>query len=67
MAQTNRNFDFLSTIRPARTNPLHPLASLTPMGRELMEIAQQIASSDELPMSEEDIENELTKRRGGYE
>ncbi len=66
MAQSTRNIDFPSTIRPAQINPLHPLESLTPTGRELLEIAQRIASSDELPMSEEDIENELTNRRGGY-
>lgn len=66
MKQTNQNFDLQSTIRTAQINPLHPLESLTPMGRKLLEMAEKIASSDELPFSEEDIENELTTRRGGY-
>jgi hypothetical protein len=66
MTKTIRNLNFPSTIRTAQISPQHPLESLTPMGHELLEIAKQIASSDELPMTEEDIENELKIRRGGY-
>ena len=65
MAQTNRNFNFPTTIRLAQINSFYPVESLTPMGRQLLEIAQQIANSDELPMSENDIENEQIERRGG--
>jgi hypothetical protein len=39
---------------------------MSPLGRELMEIAAEIESSDEPPMDEEAVERELAKRRGGY-
>ena len=66
MAKTKLNLNFPLTIRRAQISRQNPLESLTPMGRELLEIAKQIASSDELPMTEKDIENELKIRRGGY-
>lgn len=40
--------------------------TMSPLGRELMKIAREIEASDELALSEEEIEKELQKRRGGY-
>jgi hypothetical protein len=39
---------------------------MSPLGRELMEIAAEIEASDEIPMDEEAVERELRSRRGGY-
>lgn len=40
--------------------------TMSPLGRELMELAAEIESSDETPMDEEALEQELIRRRGGY-
>ena len=40
--------------------------TMSPLGRELMELADEIEVSDETPMDEEAIERELIRRRGGY-
>ncbi len=39
---------------------------MSPLGRELFEIAKEIEESDEPAFDEADIEKELEKRRGGY-
>jgi hypothetical protein len=40
--------------------------TMSPLGRELMRLADEIQASDEPALDEEDIEKELNKRRGGY-
>ena len=39
--------------------------TMSPLGRELFEIAKEIEESDEPAFDEADIERELEKRRGG--
>lgn len=39
---------------------------MSPLGRELFEIAKEIEESDEPAFDETDIERELEKRRGGF-
>jgi hypothetical protein len=39
---------------------------MSPLGRELIEIANAIENSDEPAMDPEAIERELIKRRGGH-
>jgi vacuolar-type H+-ATPase subunit C/Vma6 len=40
--------------------------TMSPLGRELMKIANEIEASDEQAFDEEDIEKELLRRKGGY-
>ncbi len=40
--------------------------TMSPLGRELFEIAKEIENSDEPAFDEADIEKELEKRHGGY-
>jgi hypothetical protein len=39
---------------------------MSPMGRQLMKIAQEIEESDETAMDEREIEQELRRRQGGF-
>ena len=40
--------------------------TMSPLGRELFEIAKEIEESDEPAFDEADIERELENRRGGF-
>ena len=66
MAQTRHNLNQQPPIRPTELKPWLTRETMSPLGRELMEIADQIESSDETPMDEEALERELIRRRGGY-
>jgi hypothetical protein len=64
MAQTNRNV--FPAVRATEVKPWLTPETMSPLGRELMKIAEEIEASDAAEMSEEDIEQELALRRGGY-
>ena len=66
MAQTGHNLNQQPPIRPTELKPWLTRETMSQLGRELMEIADQIESSDETPMDEEAVERELIRRRGGY-
>ena len=52
-------------VRPTEVKTWLTVETMSPLGRELMELATAIYQSDENPMDENDIEREITKRRGG--
>ncbi len=62
MAQVNR--DVLPTVRATEVKPWLTPETMSPLGRELMKIAEEIEASDTAEMSEGDIERELSLRRG---
>jgi hypothetical protein len=64
MAQINK--EFIPLVRPTEVKTWLTYETMSPLGRELMKIAQEIENSDATEMSEEDIERELAQRRGGY-
>lgn len=39
--------------------------SMSPLGKELMRLAREIEESDEPGLGEDEVEEELTRRRGG--
>lgn len=41
--------------------------TMSPLGRELFEIAREIEKSDEPALDDKAMERELAKRRGGFE
>jgi hypothetical protein len=56
------------SVRQADVKTWLTYETMSPLGRTLMDIAREIENSDETAvMSEEDIERELTARRGGYD
>ena len=64
MAQVNK--EIISTVRPTDVKTWLTYETMSPLGRELMKIAEEIEASDAMEMSEDDIERELALRRGGY-
>jgi hypothetical protein len=66
MAQPGQNLNQQPPVRPTQVKSWLTAEGMSPLGRELMELAAEIESSDETPMDEEAIERELIKRRGGY-
>ena len=66
MAQTGHNLNQQPPIRPTQVKTWLTTETMSPLGRELMEIAAEIECSDEAPMDEEAVEQELIERRGGY-
>ena len=65
MAQPSQNFN-QQPVRPTEVKLWLTAETMSPLGRELMELADEIEVSDETPMDEEAIERELIRRRGGY-
>ncbi len=65
MAQPNQNYD-QPPVRPTDVKTWLTAETMSPLGRELMEIADQIERSDDTPMDEAAIDRELSRRRGGY-
>ncbi|HKS29482.1 MAG TPA: hypothetical protein VJS44_16760 [Pyrinomonadaceae bacterium] len=43
-----------------------PYEQMSDLGRDLVDISREYESSGEQMLSEEEIETELTRRRGGY-
>ena len=66
MAQPGQNLNQQPPVRPTKVKTWLTTETMSPLGRELMEIAAEIESSDEAPMDEEAVEQELIERRGGY-
>ena len=66
MAQPGQNLNQQPPVRPTEVKSWLTTETMSPLGRELMEIAAEIEASDEIPMDEEAVERELRSRRGGY-
>ena len=66
MAQPGQNLNQQPPVRPTEVKSWLRRETMSPLGRELMEIAAEIEASDEIPMDEDAIESELRSRRGGY-
>lgn len=66
MAQPDQNLRQQTPIRPTEVKTWLTAETMSPLGRELMEIADEIERSDEEPLDEDALEWELIRRRGGY-
>ncbi|MDX6497762.1 MAG: hypothetical protein QOG23_1022 [Blastocatellia bacterium] len=66
MAEPSQNLNQQPPVRPTQVKSWLTTETMSPLGRELMEIAAEIDVSDDTPLDEEAIERELIKRRGGY-
>lgn len=66
MAQPGHNLNQSPPVRPTEVKSWLTAETMSPLGRELMELAAEIEASDEIAMDEEAIESELRSRRGGY-
>jgi hypothetical protein len=66
MAEPSQNLNQQPPVRPTQVKSWLTTETMSPLGRELMEIAAEIEDSDEIPMDEDAIERELRSRRGGY-
>jgi hypothetical protein len=66
MAEPSQNLNQQPPVRPTQVKSWLTTETMSPLGRELMEIAAEIEDSDEIPMDEYAIERELRSRRGGY-
>ena len=66
MAQPGQNLNQQPPVRPTEVKSWLTTETMSPLGRELMEIATEIEASEEVPMDEEAVERELRSRRGGY-
>jgi hypothetical protein len=66
MAQHGQNLNPQPPVRQTEVKSWLTTETMSPLGRELMEIAAEIETSDEIPVDEEAIESELRSRRGGY-
>jgi hypothetical protein len=66
MGQPGQNLNQQPPIRPTQVKTWLTTETMSPLGRELMEIAAEIERSDETPMDEAAVEQELVSRRGGY-
>ncbi len=67
MSQQNTTHDQSADFPVRRTEVKTWLTeeTMSPLGRELMRLAREIAESDEPALGEEDVEEELMRRRGG--
>jgi hypothetical protein len=66
MAQPGQNLNQKPPIRPTEVKTWLTAETMSTLGRDLMELAGEIEGSDEVPMDEEALAQELIKRRGGY-
>ena len=66
MAQINPNLHEPPPVQMTNVKTWLTLEEMSPLGRDLMKIAEEIDNSDETPMDEEAIERELLKRKGGF-
>jgi hypothetical protein len=53
-------------VRQADVRPSLSYEEMSPLGRDLFDIAKEIEASDDPAMDEAAIERELARRRGGY-
>lgn len=66
MASTNQNLNERPPVQMTNVKTWLKKDNMSPLGRDLMRIAEEIDNSDEPPMDEEAIERELLKRKGGF-
>jgi len=66
VAQPSQNLNQQPPVRTTEVKLWLTAETMSPLGRELMALADEIEVSDEAPMDEEAIERELIRRRGGY-
>ena len=66
MPQLDQNLNRQTPVRPTQVKTWLTTETMSPLGRELMEIAAEIQASDEEPLGEDELERELITRRGGY-
>lgn len=62
---TNREHQGESNVRRAHTPDLR-YEDMSDLGRELFDLSRDYESSGGRLLSEDEIENELTRRRGGH-
>ncbi len=67
MAITNLNRKVKFEVRRTNVKTWLTPEKMSPLGRELFEIAREIEESDEPAFDDEAIEQELKRRRGGYD
>lgn len=66
MAQPGQNLNHELPVRPTQVKSWLTAETMSPLGRELMEIAAEIEADDGATMDEQEIERELIRRRGGH-
>ena len=62
---TSRRSEGGNNVRRARVPDL-PLEKMSDLGRDLLKLSREYEESGEELLSEEEIEVELARRRGGY-
>ncbi|MFN0119540.1 MAG: hypothetical protein ACKV2V_03450 [Blastocatellia bacterium] len=63
MAQPNQNQNSIPLVQSTDIKAWLTAETMSPLGRELLRLAEEIAQSDEEPMDEAAIERELSQRR----
>lgn len=66
MSQINPDQHVSPSVRRTDVKTWLTDETMSPLGRELMKLAEEIGNSDEPALDEEAVENELKRRRGGY-
>lgn len=66
MAQINPNLHELPLVQMTNVKTWLKKDNMSPLGRDLMRIAEEIDNSYEAPMDEEAIEREILRRKGGF-
>jgi len=68
MSQVNQNPDPQARppVRQTEVKTWLTYETMSPLGRELMDLAAEIDNSDEPALDEAEVERELALRRGGY-
>ena len=54
------------TVRRARIPPDLSLENMSELGRDLLQLSREIEEANQVLTSEEELEQELARRRGGY-
>ena len=67
MPTSNLNHQVKFEVRQANVKTWLTPETMSPLGKELFEIAKEIEESDEPAFDDEAIEREIKNRRGGYD
>ncbi len=67
MPESNLNSQTNFEVRRTNIKTWLTPETMSPLGKELFEIAKEIEESDEPAFDEQAIERELKRRRGGYD
>lgn len=65
MASNLNKFDY--TVQPTAINPRLGYEDMSPLGKKLYDIANEIEHSDDPAPSESEIQKELRERRDGFD